>query len=171
MARFVYIDETGTSGKQRFLTIAAVLVDEEMVQPLAGGLRQVAMSHLGWMPIDFEFHGKKLWQGAGHWAGKHPAELIAAYEAALGLLDKYNISIAHATIDKPALHDRHEGAADANAYRLALQFLLEKVDRLSIERKVVVADDAKEQELRALKMVADMQEWGGGEVPKGNLRL
>jgi hypothetical protein len=30
---------------------------------------------------------------------------------------------------------------------------------------VLVADEAKEQELRAVKMVADMQEWGGGEVP------
>jgi hypothetical protein len=141
-----------------------------MVQPLAEGIRRVAMSHLGWLPSDFEFHGKGLWHGTDHWAGKQPAELIAGYEAAMGLLDTYDISIAHATIDKPALHDRYNGKADSNVYRLALQFLLEKVDRLSIERKVLVADDAKEQELRAVKMVADMQEWGGGEVPGRQLK-
>jgi hypothetical protein len=165
MARFVYIDETGTSGRQPFLTIAAALVDEEMVQPLAGGLRRVAMTQLGWLPADFEFHGRELWHGEKHWSDKQPAELIAAYEAALALLEPYDIWIAHATINKPALHDRYEGAADGNAYRLALQFLLEKVDRLAVGRKVLVADEAKEQELRAVKMVADMQEWGGGEVP------
>ncbi len=170
VARFVYIDETGTSGKQPFLTIAAALVDEEMVQPLAGGLRRVAMAQLGWLPADFEFHGRELWHGEKHWSDKQPPELIAAYEAALALLETYDIWIAHATINKPALHDRYEGAADRNAYRLALQFLLEKVDRLGEGRKVLVADEAKEQELRALKMVADMQEWGGGEVPGRQLQ-
>lgn len=170
MARFVYIDETGTSGKQPFLTIAAAIVDEEMVQPLAGGLRRVAMTQLGWLPEDFEFHGREVWHGEKHWSGKQPAELIAAYEAALSLLDSYDIWIAHATINKPALHVRYEGAADRNAYRLALQFLLEKVDKLAVGKKVLVADEAKEQELRAVKMVADMQEWGGGEVPGRQLQ-
>lgn len=67
---------------------------------------------------------------------------------------------------KSRLHARHRGAADANAYLLALQFLLEKVDALGPTLKVLVADEAKEQELPAVKMVADMQTWaGGGEVP------
>jgi len=112
----------------------------------------------------------ELWHGEKHWSGKQPAELIAAYEAALALLDPYDVRIAHATINKPALHDRYEGAADGNAYLLALQFLLEKVDGLPVGRKVLVADEAKEHELRAVKMVADMQEWGGGEVPGGQLQ-
>lgn len=123
------------------------------------------MEALGWLPADFEFHGRELWHGSGHWEGKQPRELIAAYEDALALLEKHDIGIAHATINKPGLRARYEGRDD-NAYLLALQFLLEKVDRIwSQERKVLVADEAKEQELRAVKMVADMQEWGGGEVP------
>jgi hypothetical protein len=166
MARFVYIDETGTNGQQPFLTIAAAIVEEEMVQPLARGLRRVAMTHLGWLPAGFEFHGRELWHGDIHWSGKEPAELIAAYEAALALLDEFDVSIAHATINKPALHDRYDGGADGNAYRLALQFLLEKVDVLG-GNKVLVADEAKEQELRAVKMVADLQDWGGGGVVPG----
>ena len=44
-----------------------------------------------------------------------------------------------------------------NAYRLALQFLLEKIDMLDRQNRIVVADEAKEQQLRAIKMVADMQ--------------
>ncbi len=169
MARFVYIDESGSTGrgakKQPFLIVVAAIVDEEMVQPLSKGLRHVAFKHLGWLPADFEFHGSEVWGGSKYWAGKSPAELIAAYEAALALLDACDVDIAYSSIDKARLHDRYDGAADANAYRLALQFLLEKVDRLGATRKVLVADEAKEQELRAVGMVADMQEWGGGEVP------
>lgn len=165
MARFVYIDETGKTGQRPFLILAAAIVAEEMVQPLAAGLRRVAWKHLKWLPADFEFHGRELWHGSGYWKGKQPAELIDAYEDALALLEQYEIGIAHATINKPGLRARYDGRDD-NAYLLALQFLLEKVDRIwSQERKVLVADEAKEQELRAVKMVADMQEWGGGEVP------
>lgn len=168
MARLVYIDETGTSGKQPFLTIAAAIVDEEMVQPLSGVLRQLAMTHVGWIPADFEFHGRELWHGTGPWEGKSPGELLAAYAAVLHTLEPYNVEVAHSTINKHALHARYDGAADRNAYLLALQFLLEKIDGLP-GRKILVADEAKEQELRAVKMVADMQEWGAGEVPGRHL--
>jgi hypothetical protein len=172
MARFVYIDETGADGKkQPILTLAAVLVDEEMVQPLSEGMRKVALDHLGRLPPDFEFHGKDVWHGKGYWSGKPYADLIAAYEAAIALLGTCNISVAHSSIDKPKLSARYGGAADANAYVLALQFLLEKVDRVVLGRKVLVADEAKEHELRAVKMVADMQEWvGGGVVPGRKLK-
>lgn len=170
MAQFVYLDETGTNSSQTFLTIAGVIVDEEMVQPLARGLRQVAMTHLGYFPADFEFHGRELWHGMKHWSGKQPGQLIGAYEAALSLLEQYEVSVAHATINKTGLHNRYGGAADGNAYRLALQFLLEKVDTFYSGNKILVADESKEQELRAMRMVADMQDWGGGEVPGRQLR-
>lgn len=169
MARFVYIDETGSVGtggrRQPYLTLVAAIVDEEMVQQLSASLEQVAWDHLGWLPSDFEFHGNEIWNGSGHWASKSPPELLAAYEAAIALLDSCNVDIAHASIHKARLSARYGGAADGNAYRLALQFLLEKVDALGSARKVLVADEAKEQELRAIKMVADLQRWGGGEVP------
>lgn len=167
MARFVYIDETGTGQRQPYLYVVAAVVDEEQVQPLAREMRRVAMHHLGfWLPQDFEFHGSQLWNGTNHWAGKSPTELIAAYEDAIGILNACDIVIAHASIDKAALHAKYNGAADANAYRLALQFLLEKIDNnLGPSRKVLVADEAREQQLGAIKMVADMQLWGAGEVP------
>jgi hypothetical protein len=170
MARFVYIDETGTNQRDPFLLMAAVLVDEEMVQPLASSLRKVTWSHLGWIPRDFEFHGREVWHGTRYWADKQYSELIAAYEAALALLKEHEIWIAHATINKPGLHARYAGAADDNAYLLALQFLLEKVDRNAGGLKVLVADEKKEHQLRAVRMVADMQEWGFGEVPGPPLR-
>jgi len=170
MAQFVYIDETGSVGtggaRQPYLILAAVVVHEDAVQPLSEGLRQVAFDHLGWLPADFEFHGNEIWNGTKHWSGRSPSDLIAAYEAALSLLDTYDLTVAHSTINKAALHARYGGAADANAYRLALQFLLEKIDaNLGSVKKVLVADEAKEEQLRAVRMVADMQQWGGGEVP------
>lgn len=174
MARFVYIDETGSVGtgarRQPILTVVAAIVDEAMVQALGRGLKEVARDHLGWIPADFEFHGSEIWNGSKHWSGKQPPELIAAYEAALGLLDQCDIDLADASIDKARLHARYGGAADQNAYRLALQFLLEKVDALGSSRKILVADEHKEQELRAVKMVAEMQEWGAGEVPGRQLK-
>ena len=79
-------------------------------------------------------------------------------------LPRFSLKVVHATINKDALNARYEGAADENAYRLALQFLLEKVDRVNRDNKVLVADEAKQEELAAIEMVANLQEWGGGEV-------
>lgn len=174
MVQFVYVDETGSVGagaaKQHQLTVVGIIVDESSVQPLDAALRQVARDHLGWSPADLEFHGVDIWHARKHWAGLDPARLLAAYEAAVSLIEQFDLSIAHATINKPQLHDRYNGAADANAYRLALQFLLEKIDLNMRGLKIVIADESKEEQLRAIKMVAEMQQWGGGEVPGRQLR-
>ena len=175
MARFVYIDETGSDGsggkRQPYLTVVGAMVDETKVRALADGLRDVAWGHLGWVPADLEFHGNEIWHGTKHWAKKNHAERIAAYEAALALLDTCDVDIAHTSIDKARLHLKYDGAADKNAYRLALQFLIEKIDTYGGGLKVLVADEAKEQQIRAVQMVAQMQEWSGrGEVPGRQLR-
>lgn len=170
MARFVYIDETGSVGKgaarQNQLTVVAAVVDERAVRPLGEALRALTRRHLGWIPPEMEFHGVEIWQGMGVWSELAPEQRLAAYEEAISLIETLGISISHATINKAQLHLRYGGAADANAYLLALQFLLEKIDSLGSDLKVLVADESKEQQLRAIKMVGDMQLWGGrGEVP------
>jgi hypothetical protein len=169
MAQFVYIDETGSVGKgaakQPYFMLVAVIVHEDKVQRLGNAMREVARDHLGSLPYDFEFHGNEIWGGSGCWAGMDPSQLIAVFEDAIDLLDGLDLSLAHSSINKAELHNRYSGGADDNAYLLALQFLLEKVDRLPREYRVIIADEAKEHQLRAIKMVADMQEWGGGEVP------
>jgi len=102
MARFVYIDESGTGRSQPYLYVVAAVVDEEQVQPLASDMRRVAQHYLGFpLPKDFEFHGSQLWNGTHHWAGKAPPELIA-YQDAIGILNTCDIGIAHACIDKAA---------------------------------------------------------------------
>lgn len=71
--------------------------------------------------------------------------------------------VVHASIHKQRLHDRHNGVADDNAYLLALQFMLEKIDSYYTSGlKILIADEAKEHQLRAIRMVADLQDWGGG---------
>jgi len=169
MATFVYIDETGPVGtsldRQPQLRLAAVLVPEEQVMPLAERLRELAFKHLGWLPADFEWHGQELWNGTGCWEGKTPPELLATYGDTIHLLDELDLKVAHATINKPELAAKYNGQADGNAYRLALQFLLEKLDRLS-GLKVIVADEAKEEMVYAQKMLMGMQQWQwAGEVP------
>lgn len=172
MAELVYIDETGSTGmpgakRQPYLILAAVLVDEEKVQPLAKAMEDLAWTHLGWCPADFEFHGHELWQGEKHWKSKSYAERLAAYEAVIGLLDVLDLSVSHSRIDKAKLNARYGGAADGNEYQLALQFLLEKIDALPGPNRIVVADEAKHEQLRAKKMMKSMQQYGGGEIPLG----
>jgi hypothetical protein len=174
MAQFVYIDETGSVGKgaskQPYLTLAAVLVSEDKVQPLARAMREIALNHLDGLPTDFEFHGHEIWGGTNWWSEKEPSELIAAFEAAIDLLAIHDLSVVHASINKAELHYKYNGAADENAYLLALQFLLEKIDAFSMQNRIVIADEAKEHQFRAIKMVSDMQQWGTGEVPSRKLK-
>lgn len=175
MATLVYIDETGPVGtsfkKQPLLTLAGVLGDERSIMPLAERLRRLVWDHLGWLPRTFEWHGQLLWDGSGVWNTKSPPELLAAYRDVIATLDEFDLHVAHATVDKVKLNERHAGEADNNAYRLALQFLLEKLDCNVGGLKVIVADEAKEEQVYAQDMVMDMQQWSwGGEVPGIQLR-
>lgn len=158
------------AGRQPLLTLVAVLVDVEKVQPLSEAVRRVALDHLGGLPADFELHGTEVWGGGGHWKGKAPNELLAVYEQAIDVLVELEIDVSYASIHKQRLHDRYNGGADDNAYLLALQFLLEKIDSYYPAHKILIADEAKEQQLRAVRMVADLQDWGGGQVPGRRLR-
>ncbi|MFI9245810.1 DUF3800 domain-containing protein [Streptomyces sp. NPDC053086] len=174
MANLVYIDETGSVGKgankQKLLTLAAVLVHEDKVQSLAEKFRQVARKHLGWVPADLELHGNQIWNGTGPWASLTPPELIAVYEDAIAVINDLDVGVSCASIHKERLHTRYDGDADGNAYLLALQFLLEKIDSGYPGNKILIADEQKEHQLRAVRMVADLQDWGGGEVPGTKLK-
>lgn len=171
MAKFVYIDETGsptgdpTKPKHRFLQLVAAIVGESEVRGLGQSLKKVARDHAGVLVGQFEFHGVEVWHGQNLWSGQTPPELLAAYKAVIDLLDLHDVDLAHATIDRLELHRKYDGGADHNAYRLALQFLLQKVHQNIAGLKIVIADESKEQELKAMRMVADLQEWGGGVVP------
>jgi len=107
VAEFIYIDETGSVGaagaRQPYLTLAAVLVHEDKVRPLAEAMHEVAFNHLGWVPANFEFHGHELWGRRGVWSDKTPPELLAAFEAAIALLDVLDLSVVHASINRVRL--------------------------------------------------------------------
>lgn len=171
MVELVYLDETGSVGRgartQRYLTLVAAVVDESAVQPLADRMQQIAMEHLGWIPAEFEFHGTVLWNGNEYWDGKTPTQLLAVFEAVIALLAELDIYVVHSSIDKEALHRRYGGGFDQNAYILALQFLLEKLDgyRTRQVRRLLIADEAKEHQFRAVKLIRDLQQWSVGEVP------
>lgn len=175
MAQLVYIDETGSSGKgakrQPLLTLAAVIVDEDKVKPLAEGVREIAWKHLQWVPATFELHGVEIWNGKSFWNGMPHAKLIEVYEDSIAILQDLELESSHASIHKDRLRRRYGDSSDQRAYLLALQFLLEKIDAGGSQNKILVADEAKEHELTAIKMVADMQDWAGrGEVPGRHLK-
>lgn len=176
MVQLIYIDETGASGtpgsrQQPYLTLVGILVDEDKVKPLAHAMTELAWKHLGWVPNPMEFHGNQIWHGQGHWHKKQPAQLLAVLEDAIELLESLDLAVAHATIDKKKLHERHNGTADRNAYRLALQFLVEKIDQLYPQpNRILIADEAKHEQARAVQMVAHMQAGHLGEVPGRQLQ-
>lgn len=169
MVDLVYIDETGSDrgpGRRHpELLLAAVVVDESRVQAVRGHLSSIAKESLGQRPHNFEFHGYELWSGYGPWGGQTPELRMATYERVLRILDDLDMWIAYSIINKDRLHQRYGGAADGSAYRLALQFLLEKVDRVPGNLRIVVADESKEQAAGAIDMFADLQALGVGEVP------
>jgi hypothetical protein len=173
VAKLVYIDETGLNergaGRQQYATLASIIITEDTVKPLRDSLRRIASQSLDVLPNDFEFHAYDIWNGRGIWSALEPAARLDVLKSVVGLLDEHDITVSHSTIDKPKLHARYGGRADSNVYLLALQFLLEKIDALS-ENKIIIADEAKEHELKAVRMLSDMQDWGSGEVPSRQLR-
>ena len=158
MAKFVYLDETGSVGKgaanQPELRLVAAIVDESQVMPLGQSMKQVARDHLGGRPPGFEFHGQELWHGQGCWEGKSYPELLAVYLDVMTLLEDHEVDVAYSAIDKKKLSAKYDGMADENAYLLALQFLLEKIDQnMGESLKIVVADEARQEQLKAMSMV------------------
>lgn len=172
MADLVYIDETGSAGngarRQPNLILVAVVVDEASVRVLGDRMREIAATHLGEDRRGFEWHGVDVWNGRDPWQEKTPPELLAAYEEILGLLGELDVWVAHSTIHKERLHRKYGGSMSQDAYLLALQFLVEKIDscHLGGERKlrILIADEAKQHQLTAINMVTDMQEIGAGRV-------
>lgn len=168
MATFAYIDETGTSSlddsDQPIVTLVAALVDESEVQPLAESFRSLAMHALPVRPHDFEFKGYEIFhQGEGPWANLTADQRVDVYARALALLEQHDVKVAHASINKPRLAAKY--ASPFSPYLLGLQFLCQKLDEIWPEQlKVLVADEKKEHEYRAIDMVADMQLWGYGVV-------
>lgn len=175
MADFVYIDETGSSGNggkdQPFLILVSVIVPENKVQPLSASMKQIALKHLGFLPKDFEFHGQDIWQLTGNWKGISPSVAAEAYKDVVRLLDEHGIDVSYSTINKPALIKKYNEDYLHNAYRLALQFLLEKLESTyKSNNKIVIADENKKEQLLAIQLLSDMQEWGYGEVPGRHLK-
>lgn len=171
MADLVYIDETGSAGKgaknQPNLILVAVVVDEVRVKTLGERMREIAAAHLGEGRRGFEWHGVEVWNRHGAWSGKNPPELLTAFEEVIGLLEELDVWVGHSTIHKDRLRSKYGDSMSEDAYLLALQYLVEKIDSChSSEQRlrILIADEAKQHQLKAINMVTDMQEIGSGRV-------
>lgn len=172
MAELVYVDETEMRPiKKRpatHLMLVAVVIDDTSVRAMAEQMEDLRRrSRPAPTAKDFEFHGQDLWHQTGPWIGKSEVEVIEIFDGLIGILEGLKCFVAHSTIDLDKLHERHSGMADENAYRLALQFLLEKVDAYPSYRasRIVIVDEKHEEKFRAIRMVGNMQKFGSGEVP------
>lgn len=178
MAQLVYLDETELrpAGKKRakptHLKMVALVVDEGSIRTMGERMEAVMDKNFDWPPGDFEFHGRDIWHGNGYWGEKSHEEKLQVLEDLIAIVAEIDCFVAHSTIDLAKLHEKYDGKVDGNAYLLALQFVLEKIDayQSSSALRVVVADEKHEQELRAARMVGRMQRFGAGEVPGRKLK-
>lgn len=166
----MYLDETGCDGigpnSDPLLRLVGIIVDETQIKVLESEMKDLANEYLSFLPRKFEFHGNELWGGGGIWSGLEPTTLIEIYEGAISLINKCDIWVTHASINKLKLNDRYPGEVDARAYRLALQFLLEKIDLVSDGHlQIIHADENKNKKLKASEMFSDLLAMGYGEVP------
>ena len=176
MAQFVYIDETishdAQSGLARFLLIVGLVVHEDSVRPLAEKLTSIAWKQLGSLPDGFEFHATDIWGGKGVWSNKAPEDLLDVFNDLIGVFEELNLHICTSTIDLPRLNLKYGGVYDANDYLLGIQFMLEKLNRYDSRKplRILIADRKKEHELKAIRLVSDMQ-WAPyqGTVPGAKL--
>lgn len=158
MARFAYVDETGTTDldddAQPVFRLLAIVVPEHQDRPLAAGLRKITSDYLGEQQ-DAELHGYEMFHGTGQWASVAVEDRIEAYRRALSLIVVHDVDIAHTAIDKRLLRQKY--SQPLNPYLLALQFLCEKLNDLRLpEVKVLVADEKKEEMFEAVSMVSDL---------------
>jgi len=126
---------------------------------------------LGKQPGDVELHARHFYGGGGPWKGIDVEVRKDMYRAVIGLLPAHDCYVSHASIDKPKLAEKYN--YPHSPYLLALQFLCEKLDAWagtfeksdpSRSRIMLVADETKEHETRAVTLVADMQRWGSDLV-------
>lgn len=167
-----YLDESGNTGKnlndsqQPLHLIAAVLVKEEQVMPLAEAVIDLVEDTLPAGAHPAELHGADLYGGAKAWAGMTDIERNKVFRDALALLRTHMCVVAYASINKPEL--KAKGYSEViSPHLLAMQFLLEKIDSWlrKGERALVVADEMKEHEYDAIELVSEMQRWGSSLVP------
>ncbi len=170
MAYLVYIDESAkTSGRfqdnPQFLLTAAIVSDRH-VAPMAQEIRRIAREYGPPFGKPAEIHAKSIVDGSGQWRNLSHERQFELLQRCVDLLGQFEIDIAFSSINRGALKSRYGGAFDSNEYLLALQFLLEKVDKIdAAEPKLVVADLSEKDRLSAISMVGDLQEWGAGAVP------
>jgi uncharacterized protein DUF3800 len=164
-----YMDEAGNTGRrlddahQPIHSILSVVVEESMVPTLHEHLRETARDHCqaNCGEDDFEFHGKDLFSGQGHFAGLPSAKRIEIYDDVLGAIEATGGLVIVRGVDKPCLQRRYP--KPFHPHDIALMFTIESIERLAQDRDcrvLLVADEAKEVEDAALRDLANYQEFG-----------
>ncbi|MBS1887826.1 MAG: DUF3800 domain-containing protein [Actinobacteria bacterium] len=169
--RFVYMDETGNTGRhfdnpdQPIHMIVGLVVDETRVTDLHEHMREVGRRRCPSRcnEADFEFHGNDLFSGEGPFAEKSPDERIAIYDELLRGIARARAEVVIRGVHKPGLNTRY--ADPYHPHDVALKFTIESIERLARNRRchvLLVADEAKEVEEAALRDLAQYQEVGTG---------
>ena len=162
-----YLDESGNTGRrlddpdQPIHYLAAVMVREDRVREMADRLHALADAAPTSEPL-VEYHGDQLFHGSGPWQGVPPRQRVSEYAKALAVMSEVGAAVAHASINKPRL------VGNQNPHLLALQFLMEKIERwlrrqddgLS-QRALLVADHSHEHDQFAFDLIQGMQTSGG----------
>jgi hypothetical protein len=177
----IFVDETGTGDirdrSSSHLRVVAVLAHPDVWAPLWAELQSIARNAEVTDGQTFRFQGIELFQGTGAWVGVDPQVRADAYLSVIDLLAKYQMKIAHATVDKSELAERavvrrrgsrHWREPSADAHLLGLKLLFGAIgEPMDAGPRNVSIDKRKSASLVSARNHAEVQELGDGFIYAG----
>lgn len=141
-----YLDESYT--KNRYY-IAALVVPQESVSPLAGALDEVVrQAHRNYhVPRDGELHGHEVFHGEKIWRGVHPRQRIGVYNDAFqAIADHPDVGILLRGVDSKRLRERY--TSPYPPHQVVLMHTLEQIDataKAAGDLALIIADEVDGQ--------------------------
>ena len=153
--QFIFIDETGNSGRdltnaeQPFHILVGVVIPHMALAQVQQQMFEIAKEYYrdDFEKADFEFKGFDLFKGHHLNKDKKVQERIAVAEKIFGIVKSSDFKVIATCIDKQKLHDKYKDPA--HPHHLAFRFMIEAFEKHLLELDkwgLMVCDEIKEHE-------------------------
>lgn len=183
-----YMDDAGNTGDrlddadQPVHMITTLLCPEEHVRDVHDRMRSIARKYVpgDHDNDDFEFHGAEVFGNKKFFEGMAPQTRVDLFEDILSIIGSLGLKVVVRGVNKAGLRRRY--GQPFHPYDIALMFSIEEVERFARAQKhangddcrvLLVADESREREARALRDLASYQRfgttWGWKTTPVANV--
>ena len=135
--QFIFIDETGNSGRdltnaeQPFHILVDVVIPHTKLAEVQDQMYKVASEHYDSSEkAEFEFKGFDLFKGHHLNKDKKVEERIAVAEKIFNIIKSFNFKIITVSIDKQKLHSKYKDPA--HPHHLVFRFMIEAFEKYLI---------------------------------------